>query len=308
MASRQRLLLVCGLGYAGMAVAREATARGWRVAGTVRDPHAARRGAPEGVRVVAFGAAAPAFAAATHLLVTAPPGEAGDPVIAAHRAAILAAPRLRWIGYLSTTGVYGDRGGGEVDEATPPAPAQPRSRRRLAAEEAWRALAAEAPGRPALDLFRTGGIYGPGRSVFAALRAGTARRIVKPGHAFARIHRDDLARAVAAAAGQPAEPGRVRVLHLVDDEPAENAAVVEEAARLLGLPPPPAVPFAEAAPGMSPEALSFWAENRRVANARTKAALGLAWRYPGYREGLRAILAAEAVADGGEPAGRADRP
>jgi nucleoside-diphosphate-sugar epimerase len=282
------MLLVMGLGYVGMAVARRAAAAGWRVAGTTRA--ASRSPPPAGVEVVSF--AAPPIASATHILVTAPPGEEGDPVLAAHRpalAAAIAAGTLRWIGYVSTTGVYGDRGGAWVDEATPPAPGQPRSRLRLAAENAWRELAS---GRAALDLMRAGGIYGPGRSPFDDLRAGRALRIIKPGQVFSRIHRDDIARAVLAAIGQDLPPG-VRVLHLVDDEPADNAAVIAHAAALLGLPPPPALPFAEARARMSPMALSFWAENRRVANAATKAALGIAWAFPTYREGLAAILAEE---------------
>jgi nucleoside-diphosphate-sugar epimerase len=279
-------LVVAGLGYSGGAVAREAAAAGWVVQGTARDP--ARAAAPPGVALVRFDEAGAAIAAATHLLVTAGPGEAGDPVLAAHAAAIRAAPALRWIGYLSTTGVYGDRGGAEVDEATPPAPGQPRSQRRLEAEQAW---AAVAEGR-ALDIFRTGGIYGPGRSAFDDLADGTARRTLKPGHLFGRIHRDDIALAVLAAIGQDRPPG-LRVLHLVDDAPAESAVVVEEAARLLGVAPPPAVAFEQALPAMSPMARSFWSENRRVANAATKAALGIAWRYPTYREGLAAILAEE---------------
>lgn len=282
------MLLVMGLGYSGMAAARLAAAEGWRVAGTARDP--SRVPAPAGVEVAPF--AAPPIADASHLLVTAPPGAAGDPVLAAHRPALdaaLAAGTLRWIGYISTTGVYGDRGGDWVDEATPPAPGQDRSRRRLDAEDSWRKLVA---GRAALDLMRAGGIYGPGRSPFDDLRAGTARRVAKPGHAFSRIHRDDIALAVLAAIGQDLPPA-ARVLHLVDDEPAENAAVIAHAAALLGLPAPPVIPFAEARARMSPMALSFWAENRRVANAATKAALGIAWRYPSYREGLEAILAEE---------------
>lgn len=284
--SAGRRLVVAGLGYSGRAVARAAVAAGWAVTGTARDPAATV--APPGVTVVAFAAAGPAIAAATHLLVTAAPGEAGDPVLAAHAAAIAAAPGLRWIGYLSTTGVYGDRDGAWVDETTAPAPTQDRTRRRLAAEAAWAALA----GTRAVDIFRVGGIYGPGRSPFDELRQGTARRTVKPGHAFSRIHRDDIAQAVVAAIGQD-RPAGPRVLNLVDDEPAESAVVVEAAARLLGVPPPPAVPFAQAFAGMSPMARSFWAENRRVANAATKAALGLAWRYPSWREGLAAILAEE---------------
>ncbi|MBL6078570.1 SDR family NAD(P)-dependent oxidoreductase [Belnapia sp. T18] len=273
-------LLIAGLGYSGAAVAREAARLGFRVTGTSRTPSSPG--------IIPFAAAGEALASATHLLVTAAPGEAGDPVLAAHAAALAAAPALRWIGYLSTTGVYGDRAGGWVDEATPPAPGQDRSRRRLEAEDAWRAAA----GRRALDIFRVGGIYGPGRSAIEEVRAGTARRTLKPGHAFSRIHRDDIALAVAAALRQSPAPG-VRILHLVDDEPAESALVTEEAARLLGIPPPPAVPYEDAARSMSPMGRSFWTENRRVANAQTKAVLGIAWRYPTYREGLAAILRGE---------------
>lgn len=280
-------LVVAGLGYAGAAIAREAASAGWRVVGTARDP--ARASAPPGVEVVAFAEAGPAIAAATHLVATAAPGEGtGDPVLAAHAGAVRAAADLRWIGYVSTTGVYGDRGGGWVDEGTPPAPTQDRTRRRVAAEEQWAAFADRLP----VDLFRSGGIYGPGRSVFDELREGTARRTAKPGHAFSRIHRDDIALAVFAAMRGERAPG-LRVLHLVDDEPAESAVVVEAAARLLGVEPPPAVPFEEAWPKMSPMARSFWGENRRVDNAETKRALGIAWRRPTWREGLAAILREE---------------
>jgi nucleoside-diphosphate-sugar epimerase len=238
-----------------------------------------------GVEVIGFEEAGPAFAAASHWLITTPPDEGGDPVLRRHAAA-LASGKQRWIGYLSTTGVYGDRAGGLVDETTPPAPGQARSQRRLAAEEAWRAAR---PAGAALDICRVGGIYGPGRAPFAELRAGVARRVVKPGHSFSRIHRDDIAHAVMAAISNPPLPG-CRVLNFVDDEPADSATVMEEAARLLGVPPPPAMPFKEARLSMSPMALSFWSENRRVANAATKAALGIQWRYPSYREGLAASL------------------
>ena len=282
---QNKLLIIAGLGYAGRAVAEAAAANGWRVVGTSRQPEAVS--AP-GVEVISFDAAGPAFAAASHWLITTPPDEAGDPVLRRHAAA-LASGNQRWIGYLSTTGVYGDRGGGTVDEATAPAPDQPRSQRRLAAEEAWRAAR---PAHAALDLCRVGGIYGPGRAPFAELRAGIARRVVKPGHSFSRIHRDDIAHAIMAAISNPPEPG-CRVLNFVDDEPADSAAVMAEAARLLGMAPPPVVPFEEARAAMSPMALSFWSENRRVANAATKAALRIEWRYPSYREGLAASLAEE---------------
>ncbi|MDE2582996.1 MAG: SDR family NAD(P)-dependent oxidoreductase, partial [Rhodospirillales bacterium] len=241
--------------------------------------------------VIDFAAAGPAIAAATHLLVTAAPDEAGDPVLARHGAAVAQAARaggLRWIGYLSSTVVYGNRDGGWVDEDTPPAPSGPRGERRRAAEAAWEAMARLGP---AVDIFRLGGIYGPGRAPFADLRAGRARRVDKPGHSFSRIHRDDIVCAVLAAMDRPA--AGLRVLNLVDDTPAESAAVTAHAARLLGIAPPPAVPFAAAAAAMSPMARSFWAENRKVASRKTQAALGIAWRFPSYREGLAAILAEE---------------
>jgi nucleoside-diphosphate-sugar epimerase len=273
-------LLIFGMGYCGAAVAGMARGAGFAVTGTVR--HGAEPA------TVPFDAAAPAIAHATHLLSTVPPDAHGDPVLALYADTIVAAPRLRWIGYLSSTVVYGDRGGGWVDEDTLPAPSQDRGHRRLAAETAWCAFA----GNRAVDVFRLAGIYGPGQSAFDDLRSDRARRIVKPGHEFGRIHRDDIAAAVLAAMRQGRLPGR-RVLNLADDTPAESAAVIEEAARLLGEPPPPAVAFADAAPAMSPMAHSFWAENRKVASRKTQAALGLAWRYPSYREGLRAILREE---------------
>ena len=285
-------LLIFGLGYSGAAIAQAAAGAGWLVTATSRDP--ANATAPPGTGLIAFSDAKAALRDATHLVATAPPGEDGDPVLVRYGEAIRAAP-ARWAGYLSTTGVYGDRGGAWVDEATPPAPSSARSRRRLAAEDSWRKACA---GR-ALDLFRLAGIYGPGRSPFNDLRAGTARRIVRPGHLFGRIHRDDIARSVLAAMGQANPPG-VRVLNLSDDEPAASADVIAAAARLLGVEPPPAIPYGKAEPGMSGMARSFWAENRRVRGEATQRALGLRWRYPSYREGLAATLAEEVEDRGAE--------
>jgi nucleoside-diphosphate-sugar epimerase len=282
-------LIVFGLGYSGVAAARLAASRGADVTVVTRDPaspaaEALRR---EGLGIAPFSS--PDLVGATHLLATAAPEEGGDPVLAVHGEAIAAAP-LAWIGYLSTTGVYGDRGGAWVDETTAPSPGQPRSLRRAAAERAWAEVAARAGA--GLDLIRLGGIYGPGRSPLDEVRAGTARRVVKPGHSFSRIHVDDIAGLVSAAmARPPAVP--VRVLHGVDDLPAPSADVIAEAARLLGLPPPPELPFEEAKARMSPMGLSFWSENRKVANALTKAATGWALRCPTYREGLAAILSGE---------------
>lgn len=282
-------LIVFGLGYSGVAAARLAASRGADVTVVTRDPaspaaEALRR---EGIGIAPFSS--PDLAGATHLLATAAPEEGEDPVLAALGEAIAGGP-LAWIGYLSTTGVYGDRGGAWVDETTAPSPGQPRSLRRAAAERAWADVAARAGA--GLDLIRLGGIYGPGRSPLDEVRAGTARRVVKPGHSFSRIHVDDIAGLVAAAmARPPAVP--VRVLHGVDDLPAPSADVIAEAARLLGLPAPPEVPFEEAKARMSPMGLSFWSENRKVANALTKAATGWSLRCPTYREGLAAILSAE---------------
>ena len=274
-------LLIFGLGYTGTEIARQAAAAGARVIATSRTPE--RLVAPQGVELIAFDSAGPALLAATHVLQTAAPTETGDPAL--HRfAGTLGTPE--WAGMLSTTGVYGDRAGGWVDEDTPPAPTGPRGQRRLEAELAWTAAFAGAR----VDLFRVAGIYGPGRSVLDTVREGTARRVDKPDHQFGRIHRDDIAAAVLAAMRQAGPPGP-RVLNLADDEPAANADVITEAARILGAPLPPLMSFEQALAAMSPMGRSFWAENRRVASRKTQESLGLRWRFPTYREGLAAILA-----------------
>jgi nucleoside-diphosphate-sugar epimerase len=272
-------LLVFGLGYTGSAIADAARSAGFLVAGTTRD------GLAHSIR---FDQAEHAIQSATHLLTTAAPDQDGDPVLANYADAISTAPNLRWIGYLSSTVVYGNRDGQWVDEDTAVAPSQPRGQQRAEAENAWSRFAGEV----AVDIFRLAGIYGPGRSTFNDLRAGRGRRMKKPGHMFGRIHRDDIARAVVAAMRQERTAGR-RVLNLVDDEPSESAAVVTEAASLLGMDAPAEVAFEDALSTMTPMARSFWAENRKVSSAKTKAALGIAWLYPTYREGLRAILAEE---------------
>ena len=284
-------LVIFGFGYTGTALAHAAAAAAIPVTLVTRQPAAA---APAGVTLAPFDDPHAALAGATHLVATAAPDEAGDPVLARHGPAIAAAPDLRWIAYLSTTGVYGDRGGGWVDEATEPAPSGERGHRRVAAERSWAGARAGA----AVDLFRLAGIYGPGRSVLDDVRAGRARRVDKPGHQFGRIHRDDIAGALLAAMGQTLPPGP-RVLNGADDEPAASADVIAEAARLLGQPPPPLLPYAEAEPTMGAMARSFWADNRRVRSERTQQALGRRWTFPTYREGLRAILGAEQRQQGG---------
>jgi nucleoside-diphosphate-sugar epimerase len=239
------------------------------------------------VEIIHFEDAEDAIAESTHILATAAPGDRGDPVLARYGAQI-AVGNAVWMGYLSTTGVYGNRDGGWVDEETAPAPQSPRAQRRVEAEAAW----AEFGGQAAVDIFRLAGIYGPGRSMFDDLRDGTARRVIKPGHLFGRIHRDDIAHGVLAAMRRRA-PAGVQIFNFSDDEPAASADVVVEAAKFLGIAPPEPVAYEDAAAKMSAMGLSFWAENRKVANAKTKAALGIVWKYPTFREGLRAILAEE---------------
>ena len=274
----EQRMVVAGLGYAGAAIAAEAVAAGFAVTGTARDH--ARAHPPVGVAVVAFAEAADAIRAATHLVVTAAPDD-GDPVLAAYAEAIAVAPALRWIGYLSTTGVYGDRGGRWVRETSRTAPASETSRRRVAAEAAWAST-----GRP-LAVFRLPGIYGPGRSALDRVRDGTARRMTAPGQVFSRIHVEDLADGLAAAL---ARPDRTGVFNLCDDEPAPAADVTLEACRLLGVEAPPETPLDLDA--LTPAARRFWAESKRVSNARAKAALSWRPAHPTYREGLAAILAA----------------
>ena len=226
-----------------------------------------------------------ALAHATHLLVSIAPGADGDPVLLHHAQDILAAPQLRWIGYYSTIGVYGDAEGAWIDEAAPTEPLSARNRYRLEAEAAWRDLVAE-KGVP-LAILRLAGIYGPDRSPFDKLRNGTARRINKPGQVFNRIHVQDIGSITAAAA-------RARLsgtFNLADDEPAPPQDVIAHAAELLGTEPPPEVAFENA--DLSPMAKTFYTGNRRVSNAKIKSALGYSFRHPTYREGHAAILASE---------------
>lgn len=278
-----RKLLIFGLGYSGTAIARAAIAAGFEVTATSRAP--AQAITPDGVRMIAFDDAGPAIAAASHVIATAPPGDSGDPVLAAFAPLLREAPHLRWVGYLSTTGVYGDRQGGWVDETSDVSALSTRAAKRIAAERAWAHLAS----RCAVDLFRVAGIYGPGRSILDDLRAGRARMVIKPGHAFGRIHRDDIAGAVLAAMRQARAPG-LRVLHLADDRPEESAVVTAYGAELLGVKVPPAIAYADALPMMGEMARSFWADNRKVSSRLTQDWLGYHWRYPTYREGLRAVL------------------
>ena len=248
-------LLVFGLGYAARAVVAALPA-GWQVraTGSAGD--------------LAFDAAGPAIGWASHILSSVPPDDAGDPVLARHGDAL--GRGGAWLGYLSSTGVYGDTGGAWVAED---APVRGRRATRNAADAAWLGLGAR--------VFRLPGIYGPGRSPLDRVAAGTAHRTAQAGQVFSRIHVDDLAAGVIAGFAGP--PG---AYNLADDVPAAQDDVVAFAASLLGLPPPPVVALAD----LSPAARAFHAENRRVANGRAKRVLRWAPRYPDYRAGLRALI------------------
>lgn len=274
-------LLSLGHGYCAQALARLLVPQGWQVIGTTRDPARARAFAAQGVEPLAWPveSLAPALARATHVLQSMAPDAAGDPVLMRH-AAELAEARPAWVGYLSTTGVYGDHQGGWVDETIPLTPTTARGRARVEAERAWQAL-----GLP-LHIFRLAGIYGPGRGPFEKVRNGTARRIVKPGQVFSRIHVADIAQVLAASIRHP-DPGAI--YNVCDDDPAPPEDVLSHAAALLGLPPPPEEPWETAE--MTPMARSFYAESKRVRNDRIKRDLGIRLHYPDYRSGLRALLA-----------------
>jgi nucleoside-diphosphate-sugar epimerase len=297
-------LFCFGLGYTALAFAHRLAAPESLVTGTCRTPEKAAALREAGLSAVLFdrdrAVDATALHGVTHLLVSVPPDAKGDPVLALHASDIAAMPGLVWLGYLSTTGVYGDRGGGWVDETARLEPTGERGRRRVAAEEGWVKLWRDR-GVP-VHIFRLAGIYGPGRSALDALRAGTARRIDKPGQVFSRIHVEDLASVLLASMKRP-RPGAV--YNVCDDDPAPPEAVVACAAKLLGMPPPPLVPL-EAA-GLSPMARSFFDDNKRVANRLIKTELGIRLRYPDFRTGLAAILADEACRNGRPPASSGEK-
>ncbi|WP_334148013.1 SDR family oxidoreductase [Hyphomicrobium sp.] len=283
-------LFCLGLGYTAEAFARRLRPRGWAVGGTARTPEGVQRIAALGYDAVLFDGTAPApevsraITAATHLLVSAGPDEHGDPSLRHHGRDIARAAGLGWIGYLSTIGVYGSSDGAWVDETSMPKPGSERTRRRLAAEDDWLAF-----GRTCgktVQVFRLGGIYGPGRSAVDDLRNGTARRIVKPGQVFNRIHVEDIASVLTAAAEGR---GSHTVYNVTDGAPSPPQDVIVHAATLMGLAPPAEIPF-ESAP-LTPMGKSFYAENRRVRSRRVVEDLGVTLRYPSYREGLAAILA-----------------
>jgi dTDP-4-dehydrorhamnose reductase len=281
-------LFCLGLGYSAGVLAHRLTTQGWTITGTSTSEVGAQNIAGCGYRGVVFNGreksevTTQALGIATHILLSVPPGAQGDPALRLHGDDIAASRSIRWIGYFSTVGVYGDSDGQWVSEDTVATPASERGQRRLEAENGWRALGQQS-GKTTV-VFRLPGIYGPGRSTIDDVRDGTARRIIKPGQVFNRIHVDDIASAVEASIRNPIPN---RVYNVTDDEPGPPQDVVAFAAELLGQPVPPGLDFATTE--LSPMARSFYSESKRVSNARLKSELGLQLAYPTYREGLSAI-------------------
>ncbi|WP_282061464.1 SDR family oxidoreductase [Roseobacter litoralis] len=279
----QKTLLSFGHGYSARALAALLIPAGWRVIGTTRSADKAAGIAQTGVEPLIWPGSdvSGTIRNATALLISAGPDKDGDPVLRRLHAQITDhARQLKWVGYLSTTGVYGDHDGAWVDEDTPLTPSTARGQARVAAEAAWQAI----PDLP-LHIFRLAGIYGPGRGPFSKVRAGTARRVIKKGQVFSRTHVEDIAQVLMASIQQP-RPGAI--YNVCDDDPAPPQDVIGHAAELLGLPLPPEVGFETA--DMTPMARSFYAESKKVRNDLIKRELGVVLKYPNYRTGLEAML------------------
>ncbi|ODN71302.1 SDR family oxidoreductase [Methylobrevis pamukkalensis] len=283
-------LFIFGAGYSGLALARRLAGTAEWIGGTTR--HDARLGALRDAGIEPFlfdgtqagAGVSAALQRATHVVMSIAPEPAGDPVLIHHGADLASAPALDWLGYWSTIGVYGDHGGAHVDETAECRPVSARSKLRLEIEQAWQAFAA-ARGVP-VAVMRLAGIYGPGRNAFVKLAEGTARRLVKPGQVFNRIHVDDIA-TVTAAAMERRVGG---IFNVCDDEPAPPQDVIAYAAGLMGVPPPPEQDFATA--DLSPMARSFYGENKRCRNGKLNADLGVTLAHPTYREAHAAMWAA----------------
>lgn len=275
-------LISFGHGYSARALAKRLLGDGWMILGTTRTRDKTEALRAEGVIPLLWkDPIPPEFATSSHILVSAGPDENGDPVLAEYGQA-LSQMSPEWVGYLSTTGVYGDHAGDWVDEDTPLNPSTKRGQARVMAEAQWQAT------NLPLHIFRLAGIYGPGRGPFAKVRNGTARRIIKDGQVFSRTHVEDIAQVLHASMRAP-NPGTA--YNVCDDDPAPPQDVIAFAAELLGVPVPPVIPFENAE--LTPMARSFYAESKRVRNDRIKNELGVRLRYPSYREGLDALLALE---------------
>jgi nucleoside-diphosphate-sugar epimerase len=282
-------LFAFGLGFSAQALSRHLASKGWRIAGTARGLGNVKKLHTEGYAVARFDGEtsnaelAKLLEGTTHLLHSIPPGLTGDLVLDSYRREIAALKSLKWIGYLSTVGVYGDQEGRWVDETALPRPNSTSLAARLAAEKAWLEFGEETG--QVVQIFRLAGIYGPGRSVFDKFRDGTAQRVIKEGQVFSRVHVDDIALVLEASMMRPRAGA---IYNVADDEPAAPDKVVAHAAELLGIPPPPEIPFEKAE--LSAMARSFYEGSRRIRNDLIKSELGVTLQYPTYREGLAALL------------------
>jgi nucleoside-diphosphate-sugar epimerase len=282
-----------GMGFSSLAAARAIRARHPEaaIAGTSRSEAGVAALAAAGFDGHRFDGTTPSptlgpvLREATHVVLSIAPDEAGDPALLQHRADFDAAAGLEWLCYYSTVGVYGDHGGDWIDESAPTNAVNPRSQRRVVAEAAWRDYA-RTRGVP-LAILRLAGIYGTGRSTFDKLRDGSARRVIKPGQVFNRIHVADIAHVTALGAERRLDGA----FNLADDEPAPPQDLVTHAAELMGIAPPPEIAFEDAS--FSPMQRSFYNDNKRVSNRAIRAALAIEMLYPTYREGLAAIRAEE---------------
>lgn len=293
MVQGKKKLFCFGYGYTCDYLAHELLAQGnWTIGGTTRDPEKRSFLKSHGINAHIFDYEHPLgdpyfiLDGTTHLLISTPPDDNGDPTFAMHAADIIRIPTLEWVGYLSTTGVYGDRDGGIVDEYSEIRPNSKRGSRRVRAEEEWYSLLYNY-GIP-VHMFRLAGLYGPGRSALDSVRAGVARRINKPGQVFNRIHVEDIVQVLMASMAHP-NPGAA--YNLADDDPVPSHAVITYACELLGITPPPMIPYEEA--DMAPIVRSFYKDNKRVANNRIKRELGVTLKYPDYKAGIDACLATE---------------
>tara|TARA_B100001989_G_C24529681_1_gene460868 strand:+ start:106 stop:960 length:855 start_codon:yes stop_codon:yes gene_type:complete len=265
---------------------------GWKISGTTRDHDKKRELREQGIKSYIFDFDVPLpdplfiLGDVTHLLISIPPDSEGDPCFNQYLQDIIELPKLEWVGYLSTTGAYGDRNGGPVDETSEARPSTKRGSRRWKAEQQWLSLFKQY--NIPVHIFRLAGIYGPGRSALDSIRAGLARRIDKPGHAFNRIHVEDIAQVIKVSMENP-KGGEI--YNICDDYPAPSHEVIDYACQLIGIESPPLIPIEKA--DLAPITLSFYKDNKRVKNDKIKNELGVSLKYPTYKDGLRACLEAE---------------
>ena len=294
MSEKNNRLFCFGYGYTAdyLGYALQNSNNAWTIGGTTRDEDRRRELLSRRIRARIFDENIPiidpetVLNRLTHILISTPPNDSGDPVFKLHEKELTNLPNLKWVGYLSTTGVYGDRGGAAVDETAETRPISKRGSRRELAEKQWLSLY-ERHGVP-VHIFRLAGIYGPGRSALDSIRAGVARRIEKPGHKFNRIHVDDIVQTIIASFEKP-NPGSI--YNLADNVPAPSHEVIAHACQILRRPVPPIIPFDEA--DLAPIALSFYKDNKHVINEKIKTELGVKLKYPDYKSGLEGCLAAE---------------